>query len=430
MVKVKICANRSIEDAKMSIDASADIIGILVGQAHSSTDFVDKYTAKEIADYAKGKCDVAVVTHITNAKEIIELTKFIGNNVIQLHSDINENEVGKIKNALPDVKLIRLIHISNTGEILTDYKKMKYSDYYLLDSYNLKTDQVGGTGLTHDWNKSKELISILDKPTFLAGGLNPDNVRDAIRTVKPYGVDVNSGCKNESGKKDKDKVKEFIENAKSVNINNSVIFDLDGTLWEVIESTYNSANIIAKKYNLNEISRETICKVFGLTKEDAAKLYFPNLELNSGINLLNEVSKINIDNLKKNGGNIYPDVKEVLNKLSKSYDLYIVSNTGKIEYIEAFLNSAKVKDCFKDYIASGSLNMNKKDAIEKLIKDNSIEKAVYIGDTIIDLEASEYNNIPFIYAKYGFGNEIKTKYSINGIKELPNILEKVFDKYI
>lgn len=93
---------------------------------------------------------------------------------------------------------------ASDGTICTDYKKMKYVDYYLLDSFNLKTNQVGGTGLTHDWNKSGELIKQLDKPTFLAGGLNPDNVKIAIETARPYGVDVNSGCKNEHGKKDKE----------------------------------------------------------------------------------------------------------------------------------------------------------------------------------------------------------------------------------
>lgn len=216
MVKVKICANRSIEDAKMCLDAKADIIGILVGQEHESVDFVDKYKAKEITEFVDGRCDVSLVTHLTNADEIIELTNFIGNNIIQLHSDIIESEVEKIATILPNIKLVRLIHISQDGEIVTDYKKMKYSDYYLLDSFNLKTNQVGGTGLTHDWHKSNELIKLLNKPTFLAGGLNPDNVQEAIKIAQPYGVDVNSGCKNENGIKDAQKVKVFVSNAKNI----------------------------------------------------------------------------------------------------------------------------------------------------------------------------------------------------------------------
>lgn len=215
MVKVKICANRSIEDAKMCLEAKADIIGILVGQKHNSTDFIDRYKAKEITNFVNGRCDVSLVTHLTNADEIIELTKFIGNNIIQLHSDIVESEVEKIVNILPNVKLVRLIHISQNGEISTDYEKIKYVDYYLLDSFNLKTNQVGGTGITCDWHKAKELIKILNKPTFLAGGLNSDNVAEAIKISQPYGVDVNSGCKNEKGIKDAKKVQLFVSKAKA-----------------------------------------------------------------------------------------------------------------------------------------------------------------------------------------------------------------------
>ncbi len=215
MIKVKICANKSVDEAKMCLDAGADIIGILVGQEHNSNDFIDKYKAKEITHFVDKRCDVSLVTHLTDAEKIIQLTKFIGNNIIQLHSDIEENEVEKIYKSLPNVKLVRLIHISKDGKICTNYKKMKYADYYLLDSFNLKTNQVGGTGLTHDWNKSSEVIKKLNKPVFLAGGLNPDNVKQAISLAHPYGVDVNSGCKNEFGIKDKNKVKNFIINAKS-----------------------------------------------------------------------------------------------------------------------------------------------------------------------------------------------------------------------
>lgn len=215
---VKICANRSIEDAQMCLDAGADVIGLLVGQKHNSLDFIDKFKAKEIADFVGGRCDVSMVTHLTNADEIISLSRFIGNNIIQLHSDISEKEVEKIVKALPNVKLVRLIHVSKSGEVLTDISKIKYADYFLLDSFNLKTDQVGGTGLTHDWNTSREIIKSLNKPCFLAGGLNPDNVCEAIKKTEPYGVDVNSGCKaidaNGEDKRDAFKVKQFVENAK------------------------------------------------------------------------------------------------------------------------------------------------------------------------------------------------------------------------
>lgn len=208
---------------------------------------------------------------------------------------------------------------------------------------------------------------------------------------------------------------------------NSVIFDLDGTLWEVIESTHKSANHIVNKYNLKEINKDTICKGFGLNKEESANLYFPNIELDKSTKLIDEIAVTNIDNLKNNGENVYRGVKEVLNKLVEKYDLYIVSNTSEIEYIRAFLKSADAKELFKDYIAASSLNISKTDAIKKIIEDNKIESAVYIGDTIIDLESAKNNKIPFVYAKYGFGKDLNAKYSIDNIKDLPNILKKVFN---
>ena len=212
-IKVKICANKNIYNAESSIIAGADIIGLLVGQNHTSNDFINKEKAKEIVDFIDGRCDVSLVTHLEDAKEIINLTRYIGNNIIQLHSNIKEAEVEKIKNTLPNIKLVRLIHVSKDGKVITDIFKFKYADYYILDSFNLKTNQVGGTGLKFDWKKGKEIIKHLDKPTFLAGGLNPKNVKEAIRIVNPYGVDVNSGCKT-NGIKDRNKVLEFVKNAK------------------------------------------------------------------------------------------------------------------------------------------------------------------------------------------------------------------------
>ena len=207
---------------------------------------------------------------------------------------------------------------------------------------------------------------------------------------------------------------------------NSVIFDLDGTLWEVIDSTYISANKIASKYNQDEITKEVICSVFGLNKEDAAKKYFPKLTLDKSIPLMDEISKINIDYLTKNGGNLYPNLINILYELSKKYDLYIVSNTAEISYIEAFLISSNTKSYFKDYIAASKLNITKSEAIKKIIKDNKINNSVYVGDTIIDYNSSLEASIPFIQARYGFGDNLKTDYYINNIDELPSILCKIF----
>ena len=206
---------------------------------------------------------------------------------------------------------------------------------------------------------------------------------------------------------------------------NGILFDLDGTLWEVKNSTFESANKIAKKHKLKEISMETICAVFGLNKFEVAQLYFPYLELNQSLNLLDEIEILNIKNLKEYGGNIYPNLKETLASLRKKYELFIVSNTSKSEYIEAFLTSSKLNNYFKDYIAASELGISKADAIKKIIDDYKLTKAVYVGDTKKDMEASNLAKIPFIQAKYGFGKNLNAKYYINAFKELPYIVEKL-----
>ena len=206
----------------------------------------------------------------------------------------------------------------------------------------------------------------------------------------------------------------------------AILFDLDGTLWEVTDATYNSVNEVAKNHNLQEVTKETIEGVFGLNRIEAAKKYFPYLETEESIKLLDEISTVNIKNLKEHGGNVYQNVEEVLRELKKNYKLFIVSNTGHSEYIEAFLSTSNLKKYFKDYVAASELNMSKADAIKKVINDYNIKNYVYIGDTQKDLEATKVADVPFIQAKYGFGEDLKTDFYIDSIEELPSTVQKVF----
>ena len=205
----------------------------------------------------------------------------------------------------------------------------------------------------------------------------------------------------------------------------SIIFDLDGTLWEVTDVTLESVNIITKKYNIKEVSRETICSVFGLNRIDSSKKYFPDLDSNMALKLIDEVAVIIDSKLKENGGNVYDHVKDVIIALSKEYDLYIVSNTSRYEYIEAFLNPTKLKDYFIDYIPASALKLTKEEAIRKVIKDYKIKNAVYVGDTKKDYDAAAKANIPFVQAKYGFGEDLNSKYSIDSIDELPQTVKEI-----
>lgn len=211
---VQMAGIRRVEDAVMCAECGVDIIGLLVGQKHESFEFISKELAKEIKLALPKNVQTTLITHLEKAKEIIEIASFIGVDYVQLHSKISEKQVAKIRDALPNVKLIRLIHIATDGKILTRYRKMKIADFYFTDSINKKTNQVGGTGLVHDFRTDKILIETLDRPVFLAGGLTSENVAQVIEMCQPYGVDVNSGCRGADGFRDKEKVKKFVQNAK------------------------------------------------------------------------------------------------------------------------------------------------------------------------------------------------------------------------
>lgn len=205
--------------------------------------------------------------------------------------------------------------------------------------------------------------------------------------------------------------------------NIGIIFDLDGTLWNTIIPTHKAANDIAKDNNLKEITLDTIIDGMGKDKIYNAKNYYPEVDLNKALELINQSSKRNAYYIKNKEANLYPDVEATLQDLSKKYDLYIASNCFDNEYINSFKNYLNVD--FEDFVAAGALNINKAEAIKLIIKRNNIDKAIYVGDTKLDLDSATEANIPFIYAQYGFGNIDNYKYSINSITELDNCIIKI-----
>ena len=106
---------------------------------------------------------------------------------------------------------MQVVHVINESSIDDAINISNYIDFILLDSGNpnLKTKELGGTGKTHNWALSKKIVEQVDVPVFLAGGLNPDNVAEAVKTVKPFGVDVCSGVRTD-GELDKNKVRRFV----------------------------------------------------------------------------------------------------------------------------------------------------------------------------------------------------------------------------
>jgi phosphoribosylanthranilate isomerase len=215
MIKVKICGIKRLEDALLAVSYGADALGFLLGQKHSSNDFLEKEDAKGIIEKLPPFVSSVLVTHLEKADEIVPLAKYLGVSTIQLHGDTSPEEAKTIKKELHYIKIYKAIHVINEGSIEKGKSYLPFVDAVLPDTINLETDQVGGTGKTHDWNISKKMVEYYDIPLILAGGLNPDNVIDSIKFVKPYAVDANSGTKGVDGYKDKEKLRLFIERAKT-----------------------------------------------------------------------------------------------------------------------------------------------------------------------------------------------------------------------
>lgn len=202
----------------------------------------------------------------------------------------------------------------------------------------------------------------------------------------------------------------------------SIIFDLDGTLW-------NPSNIILKAWNevistnhqvTKSIDIQELESLFGMQHNLIAKKVFPDLDSALADKIMNECFEYENTAIIKYGGNLYKDVENVLSYLSNKFDLYIVSNCQS-GYIESFFSYHKLEKFFKDFECSGNTGKPKDENIKSVIIRNNLKNTIYIGDTIGDLKAAELNNIPFIFANYGFGDVKNCKYSIDVLTDLYEI---------
>jgi len=211
MTKVKICGITNEEDALKAAILGADYLGFLV-EISFSEDKIDRKKAKEIIKKLPLEVTPVFVTYLQKSKPIIEIAKEINPQIIQLHNDITIEEIGKIRNSLPKIKLTKTISVINKNSIKEAKKYEKYVDFILLDTKS--GERKGGTGKVHNWEISRKIVKEIRKPVFLAGGLNPDNVEKAIKTVNPYAIDTNSGVKSKPRKKDYEKISQFIKSVK------------------------------------------------------------------------------------------------------------------------------------------------------------------------------------------------------------------------
>jgi phosphoribosylanthranilate isomerase len=207
--RVKICCIGSRQEAIDAIGAGASAVG-LVGEMPSGPGVISDEEIFEIARIVPPPIGTFLLTSRTTAQEIVGHHRRVYTNTIQIVDELKERAYHEIREALPNVKLVQVIHVTGEESVDEAVELSELVDAILLDSGNpaLAVKELGGTGRRHDWRLSRKIVESIEKPVFLAGGLSAANVREAIETVAPFGLDLCSGVRT-NGKLDKAKLDEF-----------------------------------------------------------------------------------------------------------------------------------------------------------------------------------------------------------------------------
>ncbi|MBX5436113.1 MAG: phosphoribosylanthranilate isomerase [Alicyclobacillaceae bacterium] len=211
-MRVKICGIQSEEDMRTALAAGADALGFLVGITHLAEDQVTIDLARHLVAKLPPFVSSVAVTHLRTAAEISELVQAVRCTTVQVHDDVDVGVLSEVRRNLPSVKVIKAVHVTGPEALAYARHFEPYADALLLDSRT--ENRIGGTGRTHDWNISRQIVREIRIPVILAGGLNPDNVADAVQKVRPYGVDVNSGVER-NGRKDPSLCRRFADRARA-----------------------------------------------------------------------------------------------------------------------------------------------------------------------------------------------------------------------
>jgi phosphoribosylanthranilate isomerase len=207
--KVKICCISSIDEARIAIEHGAAAIG-LVGQMPSGPGIIGDDLIEQIAKSVPPPIATFLLTSETSPQDIVKHYKRVNTSTIQLVDALEKREYEAIRQELPHVKLVQVIHVIDENSVKEAIEISAFVDAILLDSGNpnLSVKELGGTGRTHNWELSTEIRKAISIPLFLAGGINKDNVKQAIEMVQPFGIDLCSSVRTD-GKLDPSKLQAF-----------------------------------------------------------------------------------------------------------------------------------------------------------------------------------------------------------------------------
>lgn len=201
-----------------------------------------------------------------------------------------------------------------------------------------------------------------------------------------------------------------------------IIFDLDGTLWDstdVILKVWNDARNEFKEIT-RDITLEDIKSAMGLLLVDIGKKFYPDLSEDRIKDIVKHCSKTENEYLQVHGAKLYDNLEDTLKKLAKNHKLFIVSNCQE-GYIEAFFKAHNLEKYFVDFENPGRTGKPKWENIKLIVERNNLKNPVYVGDTAGDRKAAKLAGVPFVFAKYGFGDVEDYEFVIEGFEEISNL---------
>ncbi|CAG5074453.1 N-(5'-phosphoribosyl)anthranilate isomerase [Dyadobacter sp. CECT 9623] len=193
----------------LAIEYGAAALG-LVGHMPSGPGIISDELIKQIAEKVPPPIATFLLTSETKPQDIIAHYKKANTTTIQIVDELEKREYQTLRKELPNVKLVQVIHVTDESAIKEAVELSTYVDAILLDSGNpnLTVKELGGTGRIHNWEISRRIRQSIKIPLFLAGGINKDNVRQAIEVVQPFGLDLCSSVRTD-GKLDPEKLRDF-----------------------------------------------------------------------------------------------------------------------------------------------------------------------------------------------------------------------------
>ena len=216
--RVKICCIGSIGEAWLAIRHGATALG-LVSEMPSGPGVISEEAIATIAAQVPPGVATFLLTSRQEAQEIIAQHRRCRTNVIQICDRLIAGSYDELRTALPGIGIVQVIHVNGAEAVAEAMAVAPHVHALLLDSGNqsLPVKTLGGTGRTHDWRLSREIRERVEVPIFLAGGLRPENVSEAIQKVGPFGLDICSGLRT-AGRLDEDKVRQFFSEIRSAHV--------------------------------------------------------------------------------------------------------------------------------------------------------------------------------------------------------------------